>query len=238
MEKFLKVLKNYYVVFSICVITVLIVAVSFGVKFVREQNNKKTALAQPPQYVEIEQPVAKPEANIEKKEENTTVDEKVVTEEPEPDIQDITEEAVDTMSIPPKDNFSIDLPVKNVISKKFSGDELVYSKTFEDYRVHRGIDIVAKRSEAVLAAADGVVEDIYTDSLEGIVIVLNHNNGFKTVYKNLSSDKMVKKGETVTQGQAISGVGETAVFEAADENHLHFELLKDDKYVDPEDYRK
>ena len=57
-------------------------------------------------------------------------------------------------------------------------------------------------------------EDIYTDSLEGIVIVINHNNGFKSIYKNLSSDKMVKKGESVTEGQVISGVGETAIFES------------------------
>ena len=145
----------------------------------------------------------------------------------------------ETMSIPIKQpDFLISMPVSGEVIKEFSGDELVYSKTFDDYRVHNGIDIRANRSEAVFSVYDGAVEDVYTDDLEGIVIVINHNNGYSSVYKNLSSDKMVKKGELVTKGQVISGVGNSGIFESEEESHLHFELLKDGENVNPLEYRE
>ena len=49
---------------------------------------------------------------------------------------------------------------------------------------------------------------------------------------------MIKKGESVAEGQVISGVGETAIFESEDEEHLHFELKKDDTFVNPLEYVK
>lgn len=228
MEKFLKILKNYYIVFSVCVITLAIVGGVYGVKFYNENKLKEIALAPPPVYVEPAPQVSKIETKVEKKKTENPEQIKIVSK---------NENTVETMAIPQKETFKISMPSDSKeIIKEYSEDELVYSKTFDDYRVHKGIDIKCKRSEAVFAAADGTVEDVFTDSMEGITIVINHNNGFKSVYKNLSSDKMVKKGEGVTKGQVISGVGESAIFESEDENHLHFELLKDDIYVNPSDF--
>ena len=145
-------------------------------------------------------------------------------------------EIINVMSVVNEEEPIIEKPVKNKVLNEYTGDELIYSKTFDDYRVHNGIDIKAERGDAVKCAYDGVVEDVYADSLCGIVITINHGNGYKTVYKNLSSDKMVKKGETVTKGQTISGVGETAIFEAAEDSHVHFELIYNDKQINPEEY--
>lgn len=225
MEKFLKILKNYYIVFSICAICVALVGVIYGMKFYNQAELKKTALAPPPVYLNNEAEVSKTEVEIKK--EPPAKKTSVKKEEP----------IKETMAIPETKNFKIGMPVDSrEIIKDFSDKELVYSNTFDDYRVHTGTDIKCKRSEAVFSVADGTVENVYKDYMEGIVIEINHDNGFKSIYKNLSADKMVKKGERVTKGQVISGVGETAMFESNDENHLHFELKKEDKFVNPVDY--
>ncbi len=228
MDKFLKVLKNYYIVFSVCLLCVLVAGILFGVKYYNEYKARKIALA-PPREVEIyTPPVSKNETEI-KKEEKKETNVKTVEKKK-------AEKTVEVMAPKLSSEFNIIMPVSGDILKEFSKDNLVWSNTFGDYRTHNGIDIKTKRSEAVFSVSDGIVENVYSDSLEGIVIEINHNNGFKSIYKNLSSDKMVKKGESVTEGQVISGVGETAIFEAADGEHLHFELKKDDVFVNPLEY--
>lgn len=228
MDKFLKVLKNYYIVFSVCLLCVLVAGIMFGIKYYNEYKSRQVALAPPPQVEIYAPPVSKNETNIVKEEKKETKVIKTKENKPEP--------VIETMAPKLSGNFKIIMPVSGEILKEFSKDNLVYSATFEDYRTHNGIDIKTKRSEAVFAVSDGVVENIHTDSLEGIVIEINHNNGFKSIYKNLSSDKMVKKGDSVTKGQVISGVGETAIFESKDEEHLHFELKKENEFVNPLEY--
>lgn len=128
----------------------------------------------------------------------------------------------------------LEMPVKGTVSVPHSNDMLVYSETFDDWRAHNGVDIQANLSDQVKAAADGVVEKIYEDNLLGTVIEINHG-GFKTLYANLSTDKMVKEGKQVKKGDIISGVGETSISEAGTP-HLHFEVLENDKSVDPQKY--
>ena len=49
---------------------------------------------------------------------------------------------------------------------------------------------------------------------------------------------MVHVGKKVEKGQVVSGVGNTALFEIKDNPHLHFELIKDGKIVNPVEYIK
>lgn len=130
--------------------------------------------------------------------------------------------------------FIIEPPVAGQVINPFSGEELVYDKTFDDWRVHTGIDIAAERSTPVNACAAGVIDEVSVDPMNGITIMIDHGNHYQSIYTNLSSDKMVKKGERVEKGQTISGVGETSIAEAGLPSHLHFELRKKEKYVDPE----
>ncbi|NLY42862.1 MAG: M23 family metallopeptidase [Clostridiaceae bacterium] len=127
-------------------------------------------------------------------------------------------------------------PVDGEIIMDFSIDVPIYSKTMEDWRTHKGIDIRSERGTQVKAVADGIVEKVYNDDKMGITIVIDHGNGLKTVYSNLSSDKMVKEGQHIKQGEVISGVGDTAMIEIGDQPHLHFEMIKDGKNVDPKQY--
>lgn len=85
----------------------------------------------------------------------------------------------------------------------------------------------------MLAAEAGIIEDVYTDDFMGITIVIDHQNGIKTIYANLSNSSLVQKGQSVVRGGVISAVGDTAIYETGEVGHLHFEVLEDGKQVDP-----
>lgn len=125
------------------------------------------------------------------------------------------------------------LPLEGKIITDYAMDRLLYSKTLDEWRTHSGIDIEAPRGEAVKAVADGYVKEIKEDPCYGITIVIDHENGYKSIYSNLASASMVSVNQKVKAGDAISSVGNTAIFEIADPPHLHFEMYKDDKLIDP-----
>ena len=131
--------------------------------------------------------------------------------------------------------FKLVLGMNLNITKEYSGNTLVYSQTLDDWRIHNGIDVSAKVGDKVFAGFDGVVEDITTDPILGITIVIDHNNGYKSVYANLSSDEMVKKGQSVKQGDVISGVGTSAIGETMESTHLHIEVIKNGEHINPTD---
>lgn len=133
---------------------------------------------------------------------------------------------------------TFDWPIKGDILKAFSVDNLLYSSTLQEWTVHNGIDIKADKASVVCAVADGIVKSIKNDPRYGLTVVIEHADGLKTVYSNLLTTEFVVEGEKVTKGQSIGTVGNTANFEVADDFHLHFEVLKDDEYVDPMIYLK
>lgn len=130
------------------------------------------------------------------------------------------------------------MPVEGEITRSFAKDSLIYSETLEEWIVHLGIDIKADRTTVVKAAEAGTVTSIKNDPRYGLTVTLEHVNGFKTVYSNLLTTEFVKEGEKVEKGQSLATVGNSAAFEIVDEPHLHFEILKDDKNVDPNIYIK
>ena len=127
-------------------------------------------------------------------------------------------------------------PVSGEIIKDFSRDNLIYSNTLEEWTTHLGIDFKAEKTSIVKASADGVIKSIKNDPRYGLTVLIEHENGFVTMYSNLLSTEFVSVGESVKQGQTIATVGNTAIFEIADETHLHFEIIKDGLEVDPNLY--
>ena len=73
MDKFLKVLKNYYIVFSVCLLCVLVAGIMFGVKYYNEYKARKIALAPPPEVEFYAPPVSKNETTIKKDEKKATI---------------------------------------------------------------------------------------------------------------------------------------------------------------------
>lgn len=129
-------------------------------------------------------------------------------------------------------------PVEGEIIREFAKDKLVYSNTLDEWITHNGIDIKANKTTVVKASAEGTVKSIKNDPRYGLTVVIEHVNGFTTIYSNLLTAEFVVEGETVKQGQTIGTVGNTATFEITDEAHLHFEIVKDGENLDPELYLK
>ena len=125
-------------------------------------------------------------------------------------------------------------PVNGRVGTDFSGDALVYSQTLNDWRVHAGIDIAAEAGTQVRAAADGRVSAVEQDGLLGTVVEITHAEGYVTRYAGLQEQPAVSVGAEVSAGDVIGGVGTTAISEAIDPVHLHFEVWKDGVAIDPE----
>lgn len=129
-------------------------------------------------------------------------------------------------------------PVDGEIVRDFAVDSLVYSDTLQEWITHTGIDIKADKTTVVKSAEAGIVKTIKNDPRYGLTVIVEHENGFQTVYSNLLTSEFVVEGEKVEKGQSLGTVGNTAAFEIADEPHLHFEILKDSVQVDPNIYLK
>ena len=127
-------------------------------------------------------------------------------------------------------------PVEGEISKQYAKDSLVYSATLEEWTTHLGLDIKAEKTSVVKASADGKIKSIKNDPRYGLSIIIEHQNGYETLYSNLLTSEFVEIGEEVKQGQSIGTVGNTATFEILDEPHLHFEIIKDGESIDPNEF--
>lgn len=128
------------------------------------------------------------------------------------------------------------MPVSGKVSFEFAQEKLVYSKTLDEWRTHSGVDLISDMGTTVKAVADGIVSEVITDPRFGITVLIDHQNGIKTVYANLASDDMVSTNQKIKQGDVIGCIGSTAAFESAEQTHLHFEVLKNDVPVDPSGY--
>lgn len=135
-----------------------------------------------------------------------------------------------------EEKIELEAPIKGEILREFAKDSLVFSNTLQEWVTHNGIDIKADKTSVVKSAANGTVSAIKNDPRYGLTVIINHDNGYQTIYSNLLTAEFVVKGEKVEKGQSIGTVGNSASFEIDDEYHLHFELLRDNKYLDPTQY--
>lgn len=127
-------------------------------------------------------------------------------------------------------------PSAGEIVKDYSGDELVYSATMQDWRTHNGIDFATQIGDVVVAAADGTVEAITNNSMMGTTVILLHDGGLRTIYSNLDENVVVNTGAEIVAGTAVGMVGDTAAAESAEEPHLHFEVSLNEETVNPHEY--
>ena len=129
-------------------------------------------------------------------------------------------------------------PTEGDIICEYAKDNLIYSETLKEWITHTAIDIKADKTSVIKASADGIVKSIVNDPRYGLTVIIEHDDGYETVYANLLTAEFVVVGEEVAQGQTIGTAGNTASFESSMECHLHFELIKDGEYLDPAIYLK
>ena len=99
-------------------------------------------------------------------------------------------------------------------------------------RFHYGTDFAAYAGEPVLAFAQGTVCFAGYDESYGWHIKIDHGDGWVTLYAHCSK-LYVSLGQEVNPGDRIALVGSTGL---ATGPHLHFELIRDGKYLNPEYY--
>ncbi|MBB3059244.1 M23/M56 family metallopeptidase [Microbulbifer rhizosphaerae] len=100
---------------------------------------------------------------------------------------------------------------------------------FKKKRLHRGIDLAAPRGTRVQVPKAGEVTFSGTMGASGEVVIIDHGQGVETLYAHLDK-RLVNKGDRVERGQILGLVGSTG---KATGPHLHWELHRDGKVVDP-----
>lgn len=118
-----------------------------------------------------------------------------------------------------KENIILFPPIKGLITGKFSSRNK-----------HFAVDIASTKNTPIKAILNGTIVFADWTPSSGNVIVLRHNNGFISVYKNLAS-LTTSQGDVVKTGEAIALAGATGL--ESDGIHLHFELWKDGYPIDP-----
>lgn len=136
-------------------------------------------------------------------------------------------------------NNSFQKPVDGTLARGYSENPVYWDST-ASYRPNLGYDIKADLGKPVFAVADGKVEEVNSATEDGVEIIINHQNGLKTVYSNLDPKVKVTTGQMVTKGTIIGTVGETTLRSAYEKygDHLHFAVLKGKDFVDPSKYLK
>ncbi|MEK6618490.1 MAG: peptidoglycan DD-metalloendopeptidase family protein [Nitrospirota bacterium] len=126
------------------------------------------------------------------------------------------------------------LPFKGGLPWPADGDVVSFfgrqkHPNFETYIQRKGIEIRTDEGSAIRAIMSGTVE--YADWLKGygLVLILDHTNGFFSLYAH-ASQLLSKVGEHVQAGQVIGETGDTGM---TGENMLYFELREGAEPVDP-----
>jgi len=101
--------------------------------------------------------------------------------------------------------------------------------TQEHSNAHIGIDIALNKNSFIYSTAIGKVIKVDSNSQFGLHIWISHNKNYKTLYAHLSK-VMVKEGDSVKRGQVIGLSGSSGHSTGP---HLHYEVWKDDKPIDP-----
>lgn len=98
--------------------------------------------------------------------------------------------------------------------------------------VHQGVDLDASLRDNIYAAEKGIVVKAGKGRGYGKMVRVKHAGGFETVYAHMSRIK-VKEGERIRKGDVVGKAGNTGTSTGV---HLHFEVWKDGKRVNPEAY--
>ncbi|USQ96821.1 M23 family metallopeptidase [Caulobacter sp. RL271] len=148
--------------------------------------------------------------------------------EPAPVVVPIQPKAEEAEPAPPP-AFQFDAPLPGrVVNSPFGLRQLPWE---ENGRLHEGVDIAAPSGALVKAAADGVVKATGTSPTYGRYVQVMHKGGLTTLYAHLAKPaKGVKRGTYLHRGDTVAFVGNSG---RSTGSHLHFEIRKGDKALNP-----
>ncbi|MDA8415061.1 MAG: M23 family metallopeptidase [Desulfobacteraceae bacterium] len=120
-------------------------------------------------------------------------------------------------------------PVDGRIS---SGFGMRLHPKYHTEKFHTGIDLSVPTGTPVHATADGIVSFSSWSPGNGNIVVVEHGQGFSTVYAH-NSKNLVKVAQTVHRGDIVADAGSTGVTTGS---HVHYEVWKNGRYVDPTEF--
>jgi murein DD-endopeptidase MepM/ murein hydrolase activator NlpD len=142
-----------------------------------------------------------------------------------------------TFTVPAVTAAPVEQPVPPVQGKSilaFSHGELMKSGTTGIWATHNGTDFAAAIGSDVYCTLDGTVTEIKRDPLWGVCVTVLHNDGTVSRYCGLNEALNVQSGNVLERGTVIGTVGNTNEAESAMEPHLHFEVMRNDVFIDAE----
>lgn len=229
--------KGFYIALAVSLIAVAVAAfigVDQAVNQLRQNNQQIEEDIKSPNVIEnhdewvIPEQVLTPQDDIV----DNRVEEQspVVSEAPQVSTT-ITQEPSSTTSA--KTELDYAKPLDGVIDVGYSGDDVIKSKTLDQWIMHTGIDILADLGTEIKAVNSGVVQRVEEDSMWGICVVIEHSNGIESHYYGLQQTPNLSIGQEINQGDLVGAVGETAEIESAQDTHLHFAMKQNGEWIDP-----
>lgn len=103
---------------------------------------------------------------------------------------------------------------------------------YKTVKFHAGMDFTGSVGTPIYATGDGVVESNTFDKGYGRHVVIDHGFNYKTLYAHMK-ESYVKKGQKIKRGDVIGYLGNTGLSTGP---HLHYEVRKNGKPVDPINY--
>lgn len=141
--------------------------------------------------------------------------------------------SVEVSAKPVKKELTFIWPLEGENVLEYAKDKLVYSETLKEWITHTGVDIKGEEAVPIKASADGKIKDKKVDPRYGNTIIIEHSDGYKTIYSNLSTLDLIEINQEIKQGEIISGVGAGYGFEAEEGPHIHFEIIRDGENINP-----
>lgn len=144
-------------------------------------------------------------------------------------VQAAVEPVEDPEPAPPPPAYRFDAPLPGrVVNSPFGLRQMPWE---ENGRLHEGVDIAAPGGAAVKVAADGVVKRTGVSPTYGRFVEVMHKGGLTTTYAHLAGPaRGIKRGVYIRRGETVAFVGNSG---RSTGSHLHFEIRKGDKPLNP-----
>lgn len=126
-------------------------------------------------------------------------------------------------------SFACRVPVQGTVSSRFGAR--THPVTGQPDQFHGGLDIAAPQGTPIRALADGRILQT-GDNSYGLYLILDHGGGLASLYAHCSK-LLVQEGQAVHAGDVLAEVGATGM---ATGDHLHLEIWRAGKRLNPEDY--
>lgn len=164
---------------------------------------------------------------------NSSVREETATEREntEEEIEGVVTESVRPISQIQQDVWNIEL-LRPVSGEIIQNSGWYYHSVLDDWRYQNGLEFSGNSGDIVMAAAEGQISTVLEDNYKGIMVLVEHENGWITEYGHLQR-AVVSPGERVSKGQEIGSIGVTGM---TSQPSLYFSLKNQDGAIDPVAY--